>query len=272
MTKRKKSDSPSKRRDPQIFEPEYYERLQEIEERHWWARGMRAGMDALLVRELRGSGPLRVADVGCGTGFLLEHLARRVSIDRAAGLDLSWHALLRARDRGRTDVMIGSALDLPLPDGTFDLVTCIDTLQHLPEGGEARAMREMARLLRPGGILYARSNSAFGQRQVTKDDYRRFRIERMSELARDAGLVVVRATYLNALPSLWGIVRERLRPPPAHADSGHAPGLGIRLYPSSLAWLNEILYGVLAIEAKLAGRVNLPFGHATALVARKPEV
>lgn len=259
--------------DPKIFEPAYYQRLQEIEQGHWWARGMRAGMDSLLLPHLAGLGPLRVADIGCGTGFLLDHLSRKVEIERSAGLDLSWHALLRARERGRADVMIGSALDVPLEDGAFDLVTCIDTLQHLPQEGETRAMAELARLLRPGGVLYVRANSAFGHRHVAGVDYRRFRLERLAALAEDSGLDVVRATYLNALPSLWTIVRERLRPPPAHAhgEPAHAPGLGIRLYPSSLAWLNEVLYLVLALEAKLAGRVNLPFGHATALVARKKE-
>jgi 2-polyprenyl-3-methyl-5-hydroxy-6-metoxy-1,4-benzoquinol methylase len=57
---------------PQIFEADYYQKLYEIEENHWWEMGLRDAMDALFHKALAGRQNLRVLDVGCGTGYILK--------------------------------------------------------------------------------------------------------------------------------------------------------------------------------------------------------
>ena len=87
-----------------------------------------------------------VLEVGCGTGLILRRLAE---FSRSAvGIDLSPGMLEKARARG-LDVVEGSATDLPFEDGTFDAVCSFKVLAHVED--IEQAMREVARVLRPGG-------------------------------------------------------------------------------------------------------------------------
>ena len=107
----------------------------------------------LLTGLADGSGPCRVMDVGCGTGHFLLALQRRLG-DHAelSGLDFSSVAIARARAVVPSATLrVANAYELPFPDGFFDAVTCIETLEHLKKPKEALA--EMARICRPGGHL-----------------------------------------------------------------------------------------------------------------------
>jgi ubiquinone/menaquinone biosynthesis C-methylase UbiE len=94
-------------------------------------------------------------DLGTGTGRMLELFGRE--IDRGLGLDLSLDMLLLARDRleraglKHCSVRQGDIYDLPLADDTFDVVILHQVLHFLDDG--ARAIKEAARVLRPGGRL-----------------------------------------------------------------------------------------------------------------------
>lgn len=99
----------------------------------------------------------RILDVGCGGGQLAIEIARARPDLVVTGIDLSSSQLGRAKKRGaaagaKIDFIRASALDLPLPDASFDLVYSVDSLKHWPEKG--RGLGECARLLRPGGMLY----------------------------------------------------------------------------------------------------------------------
>lgn len=89
-----------------------------------------------------------VLEVGCGTGLLLERLAKLA--ERAVGVDLSPGMLEKARARG-LEVHEGSATALPFADASFDVSCAFKVLPHVPALGAA--LSEMARVTRPGGIL-----------------------------------------------------------------------------------------------------------------------
>ncbi len=258
---------------PRIFDPAYYERIFGFEERHWWSRGMRRAMLGLLRGRLHAAGSLRLLDVGCGTGHLLGYLARTFSAS-PVGADASLYALQFCRQRGLMHLAAAGASELPFPASTFDLVLCVDTLQHVaPAGADRKAFAEFARLLVPGGVLYLRTNSAVGHRRlrgVDPDLYRRYRRRQLVELATAAGLDVERATYLNCLPSLWTILKE-LADRRAGEAPASGPALAIELQSGIAGWLGEILYGLLLVEAWWVGWLgrDLPFGHSLALVARR---
>ena len=91
-----------------------------------------------------------VLEVGCGTGLLLERIADFAS--RAVGLDLSPGMLERARARG-LDVHEGSATDLPFEDASFDVACSFKVLAHVEDLD--RALNEMLRVIRPGGVVVA---------------------------------------------------------------------------------------------------------------------
>ena len=258
---------------PQIFEPDYYQRLYEIEEHHGWAQGLRDAMDALLQPVMNGK-RLRALDIGCGTGYLLEYLQRYPLDGAVVGIDISSHALQFCQQRGANDLAIASATQVPFPTASFDLIICIDTIQHLtPAGADLVAIKEFARLLRPGGLLYLRTNSALGHRPLEGADpnqYRRYRLTELKKMIDQADMHALRATYLNAIPGFWAMLRE-------YTQISHrkvraiGPGLSIQLHPPEKAWLNRAIYRTLAFEAWMIGkaRFNLPFGHSTAVLARK---
>ena len=94
-----------------------------------------------------------VLDVACGTGVVTRLAAQRVGKGRVVGLDLNGGmlAVARAQPNGETPIawLEGSALDLPFPEGSFDLVLCQLGLQFFPD--RPLALREMRRVLVPSG-------------------------------------------------------------------------------------------------------------------------
>lgn len=87
-------------------------------------------------------------EVGCGTGLVLERVARFAR--HAEGIDLSEGMLQRARERGLR-VRQGSAVELPYADASFDVAYSFKVLAHVPDVD--RALAEMFRVVRPGGHL-----------------------------------------------------------------------------------------------------------------------
>jgi ubiquinone/menaquinone biosynthesis C-methylase UbiE len=104
-----------------------------------------------------------VLEVGCGTGLILERLARVAR--RAEGIDLSPGMLEKARARGLA-VQQASATALPYPDASFDLVVSFKVLAHVPD--IAAALGEMARVCRPGGCVLAELYNPWSLRFLAK--------------------------------------------------------------------------------------------------------
>jgi len=113
---------------------------------------------AFLLPELRPG--MRLLDVGCGPGSITRGLAERVAPGQVVGLDLSRETLADARrdaaDRGIENVQFdeGSVYQLPFPDASFDVAYAHQVFQHLRERGAA--LREMLRVVRPGGLVAVR--------------------------------------------------------------------------------------------------------------------
>jgi SAM-dependent methyltransferase len=99
-----------------------------------------------------GSGPLRVLDIGCGTGASKRIYAARAS--RYVGVDLSLRALRVARARHRDNAwLLADGARLPFRDGSFDVAALSSVLHHVPD---MTAMLIAARqAVRPGGIVFA---------------------------------------------------------------------------------------------------------------------
>lgn len=90
----------------------------------------------------------RVLDVACGGGYLLME-AERAGL-RASGIDIADAALARAREFApKSDLRRGDAEALPYPDASFEIVTCLGSLEHFLD--PPKALEEMRRVLVPGG-------------------------------------------------------------------------------------------------------------------------
>ena len=149
--------------------------------------------ERLLALRLAGLRPRRAVDVGCGTGRWTQRLG-------AVGVDASPEMLaIAARKPGlRGRLAIGDVLAVPLATGCADLVLCALTLGHVRD--HARAMRELGRILAPGGTLlltdFHPSAAAQGWRRTFRHENSVYELENhpytVSQLCEaDAGLALV---------------------------------------------------------------------------------
>ncbi len=94
----------------------------------------------------------RLLDVGCGTGFII-HLAVGV-FDEIHGVDITPAMMARVRtDAGNITLHQSPAETMPFADASFDAVTAYSFVDHVAD--QAALLREVARVLKPGGIFYA---------------------------------------------------------------------------------------------------------------------
>ncbi len=112
-----------------------------------------ARLERALERPIRG---LRVLNLGCGTGGF--NVAAEAAGALVSGVDVDPEAVAIARARTSSARIIRAAAEsLPFRDASFDLVHCVSTLEHVADS--TRALREAARVLRPGGALYLHTPS-----------------------------------------------------------------------------------------------------------------
>ena len=106
-----------------------------------------------FVGGLGGTG--RLLDVACGTGRTLEQIRQSLPNLELTGLDLSPFYLDEARSRlqgSGIDFVEANAESMPQPDASFDVVTSVFLFHELPRNARRRVLREMLRVLRPGGM------------------------------------------------------------------------------------------------------------------------
>ncbi|MFE2261429.1 methyltransferase domain-containing protein [Streptomyces griseosporeus] len=106
--------------------------------------------------------PMRILDIGCGPGTITADLAALVPEGHVTGVDRAPEVLDRARataaERGlaNLDFAVADVHALEYADAAFDVVHAHQVLQHV--GDPVRALREMARVTRPGGVVAARDS------------------------------------------------------------------------------------------------------------------
>lgn len=240
---------------------DYYRQIFEVEERHWWYRGMRTISAALLGPRLARPGQ-RLLDAGCGTGGFLDWALARSEFVSAAGVDIGSAAIVLARERlPDVDLRAAPLRALPFADASFDLVVSNDVLQHVQEDEVGESLSELRRVLAPEGTLLLRTNGARRLRRE-RDDWRAYDRGTLAAALETAGFRCERVTYANALLSLYSALRGRLPHAPSEAHDGIP-----RRQPSRVA--SAIGRRVLAAEARwlaTPGR-TLPYGHTIFAVA-----
>ena len=98
----------------------------------------------------------RVLDVACGTGTLLQMVAARQPGASLTGIDIDPKVLARAKAkvRGSAVLELATATAIPFASSTFDIVLSSLAFHHLTRDEKAEAMREILRVLRPGGEFH----------------------------------------------------------------------------------------------------------------------
>lgn len=236
-----------------------YENIFQHQDNLWWYKGMRAINESLLKRYLPKNKTLRILDAGCGPGAALIYLSQ---FGEVIGVDISEEALKFARQRGK--VKKGDIANLPFKNAVFDVVVCFDVIYH-KWVNIRKALSEIQRVLRPGGILLIRE-PAFdwfrSSEDIASQTKHRFTTGEMKTLLQNS-FEILKLTYVNfflfplaflkRLPEVIGIKKKR-----GVSDASDVPPL-----------LNRLLFLIVGVELILLQSINFPFGTSVICVARK---
>lgn len=248
-----------------MMNPAEFANIAQAEADFWWYRGMRKILFGALDRIVAGRRVDRVLEAGCGTGYMARALRERYGW-RMFPVDLGWEGLAYGRAMGVERLAQCDIAALPYPDAAFDAVVSLDVIVHFPRGEEGRAMRELARALRPGGLMVLRVSALDILRSRHSEfahERQRFTRGRLVRLAAEHGIRVLRTTYANSLLLPAALAKFRLWEP----LTGQPPASGVAPAP---AWLDRVLYAPLRAEAGWIGAgLNFPLGQSLLLVGEK---
>jgi SAM-dependent methyltransferase len=237
-------------------------KMLDVDEQHWWYRGRRR-IIAVELDRLPVPAGAHVLDAGCGSGRTLPEL---VAYGEVSGIELNPDAAAVARSRGAFDVRIGRLEELPWEAETFDLITCLDVIEHTPD--DRATLTELARVCAPGGWLLVTVpayQALWSQHDEANHHYRRYARGTLEAAALEAGWRVHRMTSFNSLllaPAAAVRLAQRRR---------RAGGEGKTNLDVGPSWLNGLLERPLQAEARWLSRGRtLPVGLSLLAVLQKP--
>ena len=237
-----------------------FDRMAELDSRHWWYTARRRILSGLIARVVRPPANARILEVGCGTGHNLAMLGQFGTVD-ASELDDQARSL--ASERLGRPVANAALPDLSMFEASsYDLIALLDVLEHVPD--DSAALAAIRSCLKPGGALIVAVPAnpwMWSAHDVAHHHHRRYRRRELAELARRSGFAVELLSPFNTLLfPLIAVVRLAGRAIGREsADDAMPPALA-----------NRILAGIFGFERGLIGRIPLPFGVSLVAVLRRP--
>ena len=235
-----------------------YDDLYELEEQHWWHRAKRELVFRLLA-SYSFRKHIKILDVGCGTGKNVETFA---AFGESWGLDMSPRAITYCKKRGLTRVRIGEAEKTGLPSGMFDAITLLDVLEHTDD---KKTLREMRRIMAPGGVLIMTIPAyqwLWSQWDVVLHHKRRYERTGLTALLKKEGFKVRKVSYVYSflvIPVfLIRMIKSRLLSGQYASD-----------FRMSSPVVNYCMLRVSRAEAWIVDHFFVPFGTSLVCVAQK---
>lgn len=235
---------------PSIAHPDY-----------WWYRARSELLRVSLGPHL--GTPRRALDVGSADGPSVEWLA---GPGQKVSLDIDPRGLSHGG-------VCGSVLHLPFADGTFDVVTAFDVIEHCAP--EQDAVSELRRVLAPGGRLLASVPAyqwAWTQFDVDNGHHRRYTKQRLVASLASAGLHVDRVTYAFGSVFPFFVAERLVRRVREHTQGRVSAGpADVVDVPRVGAPVERLLMALTRAESRLLPTRDLPFGSSLFVAAtRRP--
>lgn len=236
-----------------------YATMFRVEETHWWYSALHRLIFQTLETELPDWREKEILDVGCGTGAILQRLGNP---EKNVGVDLAEEAVSFCRRRGLINVQQGDICALPFGDASFDAVICSSVLYHQWVSDVAAAVREMRRVLRPGGLLLV-NVPAFrflhSAHDVAVMTAHRFRKPEVRKLLLDQNFKILRLAYWTTLLFPLAVVARTLG----------GSDMGRDFEASEPSFVQRMLAQVMTLELNLLRGISFPFGVALLAIAKK---
>ena len=241
-----------------------YLKFYEVERTHWWFLARREILCSVTSHFVAPSS--RILDTGCGTGFFIEKAKESYDV---WGVDSSPLAVEMCHERGLTNVVNGSAIDLSgVSDKRFDAILLFDVIEHVED--DFAALRQARELLTPKGVIIV-TVPAFMFMWSLHDELnhhkRRYVKIQLHNLLRDTGFSIEKLSYFNsylfplAVLSRWG--RRIL----GRDDGGEFKIPAPRLNH----WMKAIFAAETKGLLKLSPTDSFPFGLSLLAVGRKQD-
>ena len=240
--------------------PDEYSFMFEMENSHWWFVS-RNNFVMRLVESLNRSFPF-ILDAGSGTGVNLSSLSR---FGNAFGIDISDQAIQFCRKRNLKKLVRGLLEQTGYKTATFDLITCLDVLEHVVD--PVKTLAELRRTLKDEGhmiITVPAFRFLWSKHDEALSHLRRYTKEDLQLELEEAGMKVEKMGYFF-LASFFAVAPARilrkflLNALAAKSDTTTLPP---RL-------LNAFLIRLFRLEMKIENHIKLPFGTTLYAVVSK---
>jgi SAM-dependent methyltransferase len=232
----------------------------QVEATHWWFVQRRNLFSAEIYR-LGLSNQASILDIGTGTGANLR-LLNDLGYSSIAGIDPNPEAIRFCAAKGLGAVTPGSACAIPFSDESFDFIMATDVIEHVDD--DHLALREIARVLRPGGTLLLTVptfQALWGRQDDVSHHKRRYRLNVVVDLIKETSLEVRRSYYFNYLlfVPIW-FARRLMKLASIQPDSEN------EVNTPAINWILNMAFG---LDVATAPYLRPPFGVSALVVARK---
>jgi len=233
--------------------------------KHWWFVARRKIIFSMIDKYLPDREQLEMLDAGCGTGSNLKELEK---YGRAIGIDISEEAVKFCKLRGCKNVhKVNQEGSLFFEDNAFDLITSLDTIEHIDD--DCAALAEYYRIIKKGGILLVTVPAydfLWGPHDEVNEHKRRYIAKELRNKVKKAGFTVKKMTYFDTfLFPFFVLVRM------GHRVSKMIHGnykIHSDLKMSSTV-INYLLKIIFSLEDPLLKKLNFLYGASLLCVAEK---
>jgi ubiquinone/menaquinone biosynthesis C-methylase UbiE len=244
------------------MESREYKIMYEVEDNHFWYKGMRRITNVLINKYLPKNKNIMILDAGCGTGRNIIFLNK---YGKVFGFDISKEALKFCKKRGFKNISIASVDKIPYKKNSFDLICCFDVLGQFEVKDINNAIKEFLRVLKHNGYLIIRV-AAYdwlrGNHDSAVHTKLRFNKREIEFLLKKNNYKIIRSTYANTILFPFALIK-RLLDKISSLDNSVSDVKQVNIF------INSILKIPFKLESLLIKYFDLPFGLSLFVVAKK---
>ena len=172
-----------------------YKNMKDLGEDNWWFLIQGKIVEMFLERHLKEKNGQAILDVGSGTGRLFKTLSMYGLV---WGIETHKDSAELCREMGYSDVWTGKIENAAYPDEMFDIITCVDVLEHVEK--DIEGLYQCYRMLKKGGHMFLTVPAGqlfFSRNEQQYGHYRRYDLLPLKEKIATAGLQVLETGYFN---------------------------------------------------------------------------